>query len=97
MVQHGLGHLLNPVDLESEDRKWTATVWLDMVRRARGLPTQHLTFVACDTTQEKLGGGKTAMVFSEHGDDSGSLSLVEYRDGLDLRHMRTLQTIGAGE
>jgi len=44
-----------------------------------------------------LGGGKTAMVFSEHGDDSGSLSLVEYRDGVDLHHMRTLQTIGAGE
>jgi len=42
--QHGLGHLLNPTDLESEDRKWTATVWLDMVRRARGLPTQHLSF-----------------------------------------------------
>jgi hypothetical protein len=42
--QHGLGHLLNPTDLESEDRKWTATFWLDMVRRARGLPTQHLSF-----------------------------------------------------
>jgi hypothetical protein len=42
--QHGLGHLLNPTDLESEDRKWTATVWLDTVRRARGLPTQHLSF-----------------------------------------------------
>jgi hypothetical protein len=44
-----------------------------------------------------LGGGKTAIVFSEHGDDSGSLSLVEYHDGVDLSHMRTLQSIGAGE
>jgi hypothetical protein len=42
--QHGLGHLLNPTDPESEDRKWTATVWLDMVRRALGLPTQHPSF-----------------------------------------------------
>jgi hypothetical protein len=42
--QHGLGHLLNPTDPESEDRKWTATVWLDMMRRAIGLPTEHPRF-----------------------------------------------------
>jgi len=42
--QHGLGHLLNPTDPESEDRKWTATVWHDMMRRALGLPTQHPSF-----------------------------------------------------
>lgn len=44
-----------------------------------------------------LGGGSAGIIVSEHGDDSGSLSLVEYRDGMDLRHMRTLQSIGAGE
>ena len=44
-----------------------------------------------------LGDGNTAIVASEHGDDSGSLRLVEYRDGVDLSHMRTLQSIGAGE
>jgi hypothetical protein len=44
-----------------------------------------------------LGGGSTAIVIGQHGDDSGSLSLVEYHDGADLSHMRTLQSIGAGE
>lgn len=44
-----------------------------------------------------LGGGNTAIVIEQHGDDSGSLSLVEYHDGVDLSHMRTLQSIGAGE
>jgi hypothetical protein len=44
-----------------------------------------------------LGGGNAAIVIGLHGDDSGSLSLVEYRDGLNLTHMRILQTIGAGE
>jgi hypothetical protein len=42
-----------------------------------------------------LGNGRTAIVISEHGDDSQSLSLVEYRDGADISHMRTLQSIGA--
>jgi hypothetical protein len=42
--QHGLGHLLNPIDPENEDRKWTAAVWLGMARRALGLPTQPPTF-----------------------------------------------------
>jgi hypothetical protein len=44
-----------------------------------------------------LGAGKTAIVVSEHGDDSGSLRLLEYRDGVGLREMRTLQSIAAGE
>lgn len=44
-----------------------------------------------------LGGGNTAIVIGQHGDDSGSLSLVEYHDGVDLSHMRILQSIGAGE
>ena len=42
--QHGLGHLLNPTDPESEDRKWTGAVWIDMVSRALGLPTQPRSF-----------------------------------------------------
>ena len=44
-----------------------------------------------------LGGGKAGIIVSEHGDDSASLSLVEYRDGMDLGHMRILQSIGSGE
>jgi hypothetical protein len=35
--QHGLGHLLNPTDLDSEDRSWIAQVWLNMIHRALGL------------------------------------------------------------
>jgi hypothetical protein len=41
--EHGLGHLLNPIDLKSDDRNWIATVWLGMIRAAMGLkvsPTQ---------------------------------------------------------
>ena len=42
--QHGLGHLLNPTDPESDDRDWIAQAWLGIVRRALGLPTQNLGF-----------------------------------------------------
>ncbi len=42
--KHGLGHLLNPTDPESEDRDWIAQAWLNIVRRALELPTQSLGF-----------------------------------------------------
>ncbi len=42
--EHGLGHLLNPTDPQSEDRDWIAQVWLNIVRRALELPTQTLGF-----------------------------------------------------
>jgi hypothetical protein len=42
--EHGLGHLLNPTDPESEDRQWTEQVWLNMIRRALDLPTQKPGF-----------------------------------------------------
>jgi hypothetical protein len=42
--EHGLGHLLNPTDPESEDREWIAKAWLAIVRRALGLPTKPLGF-----------------------------------------------------
>jgi hypothetical protein len=42
--QHGLGHLLNPTNTNSEDRNWIGQVWLNMLRRAYGLPTQGLGF-----------------------------------------------------
>ncbi len=41
---HGLGHLLNPADPESSDRKWTGQAWLRIVRRAMRLPTNELAF-----------------------------------------------------
>jgi hypothetical protein len=42
--QHGLGHLLNPIDPESDDRDWIAQVWLNMIRSAEGLPAQKVPF-----------------------------------------------------
>jgi hypothetical protein len=42
--EHGLGHLLNPTDPESEDRDWIAQVWLNIVRKALGLPTKNASF-----------------------------------------------------
>lgn len=37
--EHGLGHLLNPTDPESEDREWIAQAWLSLIRGALKLPT----------------------------------------------------------
>ena len=34
--EHGLGHLLNPTDPESEDREWIAHVWQSILNRAAG-------------------------------------------------------------
>jgi DNA polymerase type B, organellar and viral len=42
--EHGLGHLLNPTDPESDDRKWVGQVWLNMVRNALGLPAVAFGF-----------------------------------------------------
>jgi len=42
--EHGLGHLLNPTDAESDDRSWIAQAWLAMVRRSLGLSTSRLAF-----------------------------------------------------
>lgn len=42
--EHGLGHLLNPTDPESDDPKWVGQAWLNMVRRALRMPTQNLEF-----------------------------------------------------
>jgi hypothetical protein len=42
--EHGLGHLMNPTDPESDDRSWIAKAWLNIVRRSLGLPTKPLGF-----------------------------------------------------
>lgn len=42
--EHGLGHLLNPTDPESEDRNWIGQIWLAMIRRSLGLPAGPLGF-----------------------------------------------------
>jgi hypothetical protein len=42
--EHGLGHLLNPTDPDSDDRQWIAQAWLQMIRKAMGLPVESLGF-----------------------------------------------------
>lgn len=42
--EHGLGHLLNPVDLESEDREWIAQLWENIIRDCLNIPVQKLNF-----------------------------------------------------
>ena len=42
--QHGLGHLLNPTDPDSDDRAWIAHAWLAIVRRSLGLKAEPLPF-----------------------------------------------------
>ena len=44
-----------------------------------------------------LGGGRTGIILREGGEDSTSTDLVEYKDGADVAHMRTMQSIAAGE
>jgi len=40
--EHGLGHLLNPSDPESEDSDWISGAWLNIVRKNLGLSTKSL-------------------------------------------------------
>ncbi|HVB26359.1 MAG TPA: hypothetical protein VNE21_00435, partial [Mycobacteriales bacterium] len=40
--EHGLGHLVNPTDPDSEDRGWMRLVWERIVREAVGLPVPPL-------------------------------------------------------
>jgi hypothetical protein len=40
--EHGLGHLLNPTDPESEDREWIGQIWLSNVRKSLGMATKPL-------------------------------------------------------
>ena len=42
--EHGLGHLLNPTDPDSEDREWIAMAWENIIRRALKLLTKPLSF-----------------------------------------------------
>lgn len=44
-----------------------------------------------------LGDGRSGIIAETNGLDSHSLDLVEYRDGVSLRKMRPLQSIGSGE
>jgi hypothetical protein len=42
--EHGLGHLRNPLNPDSEDRDWIPQAWISIIRRTLGLPSQPLGF-----------------------------------------------------
>jgi hypothetical protein len=42
--EHGLGHLRNPLNPDSEDRDWIPQAWISIIRRTSGLPAQSLGF-----------------------------------------------------
>lgn len=42
--EHGLGHLLNPSDPESEDREWIAQAWFSISKRSLGIDARPMTF-----------------------------------------------------
>ncbi|HXX21305.1 MAG TPA: hypothetical protein VEJ46_18050 [Candidatus Acidoferrum sp.] len=44
-----------------------------------------------------LGNGKAGVILDVRGEDSTELILAEYQDGLNVREMRVIQSIGAGE
>ena len=42
--QHGLGHLLNPTDPNSEDRAWIGQIWQDIISRPDNIVGPRLSF-----------------------------------------------------
>ncbi|MBB5338395.1 hypothetical protein [Tunturiibacter gelidoferens] len=42
--EHGLGYLLNPSDLESEDRNWIAQIWQSIISNRLGIKTAKVDF-----------------------------------------------------
>jgi hypothetical protein len=42
--EHGLGHLLNPADLDSEDRDWIAQVWQAIICKCLDIPAEKSNF-----------------------------------------------------
>jgi hypothetical protein len=42
--EHGLGHLLNPVDFSNESRSWIPQFWDSIIRSSLGLPTKKFGF-----------------------------------------------------
>ncbi|HUY40479.1 MAG TPA: hypothetical protein VMV82_02815 [Candidatus Dormibacteraeota bacterium] len=42
--EHGLGHLLNPTDPDTDDREWIAQAWLRILRKALSFKTGPLRF-----------------------------------------------------
>ena len=42
--EHGLGHLRNPMNPDSEDRDWIRQAWINIIRVTLGLPIEPLGF-----------------------------------------------------
>ena len=42
--EHGLGHLLNPIDLERDDREWIAQIWESIIRECIGHSRKAIPF-----------------------------------------------------
>lgn len=42
--EHGLGHLLNPTDPESDDREWIPQIWERLIKESEGIKTKRLKF-----------------------------------------------------
>jgi hypothetical protein len=42
--EHGLGHLRNPLNPDSDDRDWIPQAWISIIRRTLGSPAQPLGF-----------------------------------------------------
>ena len=42
--EHGLGHLRNPLNPDSDDRDWIPRAWISIIRRTSGLPAKPLGF-----------------------------------------------------
>jgi hypothetical protein len=43
--EHGLGHLLNPIDPDSDDRNWIREAWTSMLRQELGTPATEPTWL----------------------------------------------------
>jgi hypothetical protein len=67
--EHGLGHLLNPINPESDDRDWIGQAWIDIVRRALSLPTQNATFEQLPAIGRVAISGPTVMRALAHLND----------------------------
>jgi hypothetical protein len=70
--------------------------WLTPTPTLRILATETLLLPSLRNVVE-LGGGRTGLIVSWNGGDSGGLQLVGYRDGMSLQQMPHLHEISAGE
>ena len=59
--EHGLGHLLNPTDPNSEDRDWITTLWHVIVRQRLGLAVELPAWLD-EAAITRVGAGTPAML-----------------------------------